>query len=388
MRNFFKGIILLLLQLAFVVLVVFTYQSIRNPKNPASVMQGVLERITPEEKFPTLENPIEKKISWEFQGETYRLSEQLYGSVYAYYKNKPKEYRYFGALDEGWEEKYYAMFLGNEQGNALIAQIAEDIARQGRKKGLGDDGVVELVMSFVQSIPYDDVRAKRILSGSSDVSAQYPYETLFINSGVCSDKSFLAAVMLRSLGYGTALFVYDSENHMAIGIKCADQYSTYSSGYCYAETTNPGNKIGIVPSLDASNKASAVIANFAQDQQQAIRQLGAVKIYAASDGKTYRGIANTYVQQKEMDVLRGDIDALRKKIQGMKNDVGNQQDSIQAMKRTLESYAQSGEIGKYNAMVEKFNALVDENKKSVTEYNKLVNLYNEKVSRYNGLLQK
>lgn len=388
MRNFLKNILVIFFELAFIVLLVITFQSIRNEKSPSLVAEELLEKIAPGREFPTLENPNEKMFSWEFRGVTYRLPERLYGSVYTYYAAKPKAYRYFGTLDAGWEEKYYALFLGDGQGNALVAQVAQDISLQGRKRGLDEDGVVELVLSFVQSIPYDDAKAKSILSGSTEVSAQYPYETLYMNSGVCIDKSFLATVMLRSLGYGTALFVYDSENHMAIGIKCPERYSTYGSGYCYAETTGAGNKIGVVPTLDSSNKASAAIADFQQDQQQAIRQLGAVAIYDKSDGKVYGGIAKTYAQEKEMGALKEEIAALHGKLQQQKSQLDNQQDTLQAMKKKLEAYRQSGQTEKYNEMVPSFNGLVEKNRNTVAEYNQLVNLYNQKVSRYNGLLQK
>ena len=55
---------------------------------------------------------------------------------------------------------------------------------------------------------------------SSSQHWKYPYEILYENKGVCSDKSRLLACLLKELGFGCVLFVYNSENHEAVGIKC------------------------------------------------------------------------------------------------------------------------------------------------------------------------
>ena len=46
-------------------------------------------------------------------------------------------------------------------------------------------------------------------------------------------------LLLKELGYGTALFYYPEQNHLAAGIKCPVKYSVEGSEYCFIETTAP-----------------------------------------------------------------------------------------------------------------------------------------------------
>jgi hypothetical protein len=99
------------------------------------------------------------------------------------------------------------------------------------------DDQARIAISMVQNIPFD--RGKLQLP---NMSGRYPYEVVYDGSGICEEKSRLLAFLLRELGYGTALLKYDAENHMAVGIKCADEYSNYQyngTGYCFVETTVP-----------------------------------------------------------------------------------------------------------------------------------------------------
>jgi hypothetical protein len=387
MQNILRKFFIFFLTIVIVLLAFFVFNFFQNSTNVKNLSQNVQDQFEGKKDFPKLTGETQRYFSWNFKGKDYKLSENFYESVYTYYKNQPKEYKYFGTLEAGWEEKYYAMFL-NTEGNPLIAKIAKDIEAQGKSNKLTDDQVAELVMSFVQAIPYDDAKAKLILAGSESATMEYPYETLYLNSGVCSDKSFLATILLRSLGYGTALFVYEQENHMAIGIACPKEYSTYGSGYCFGETTSSGNKIGIIPNLDSSNnKASAVLINFNLDQQNAARQLGSVKIYQALGGKSYGGIVATYAEEKEMDSLKKEIASLSDQLKNQKALVDKEQSELNLLKSNLDSYKKSGEIEKFNSLVESFNNLLEKNKTEISSYNKMITLYNQKITRYNALLE-
>ncbi|MCX6774110.1 MAG: hypothetical protein NTY68_03900 [Candidatus Micrarchaeota archaeon] len=44
---------------------------------------------------------------------------------------------------------------------------------------------------------------------------------------------------MKDLGYGVALFSFEPENHMAVGIRCPIEYSYRGTGYCFVETTTP-----------------------------------------------------------------------------------------------------------------------------------------------------
>lgn len=374
-----------------IIFVFFKYQNLKVSNFIPAVQEKIQEvgELSQNRKLPELSDPVVKNYNWKYKGINYKISQTLYGSVYDFYLNQPKDYKYFGTLDNNWEEKYYAMFLKNSFGDETIINLTNEIVSQGKNHKLNEDQIVELVLAFVQSIPYDDEKARLILSGSSEIKVEYPYETLYTNSGVCSDKSFLATKMLRSLGYGTAIFTYDKENHMAIGIACPQQYSTYGSGYCYAETTSIGNKIGIIPGLDGlNNKASALLSENMEDFQGSTeKQLGDVKIYQASNGKTYNGIVATIAVMKEIENLKIEISKIAAELSREKAFIEKQQNQLEKLKNELEKYKKAEDIENYNLNVKNFNAILEANKKQVTDYNKKVILYNQKVKRYNALLQ-
>jgi hypothetical protein len=87
---------------------------------------------------------------------------------------------------------------------------------------------VRIAVNLIQHIPYAET--PRTL---------YPYEVLQYDTGKCEDKSILMAYVLSQMGYGTALFLYYPEHHMALGLRCPVQYSYNGSGYCFVETTEP-----------------------------------------------------------------------------------------------------------------------------------------------------
>lgn len=94
-----------------------------------------------------------------------------------------------------------------------------------------------MAISLVQNIPYRNIEIN-ISNNKSDVS-KYPYQVLYDNAGSCEEKSQLLALILKELGYGTAIFYYPYENHEAVGIKCPIKYSLDNSGYCFVEATAP-----------------------------------------------------------------------------------------------------------------------------------------------------
>jgi hypothetical protein len=127
---------------------------------------------------------------------------------------------------------------------------------------------------MIQQIPYDAVKAKNL---NENTQMRYPYQVIYDNKGICSEKSMLLAALLSKLGYGVALFHFVPENHMSVGIKSPMQYSYVQSGYAFIETTNPS-----IPT-DAIGTYSD------------IGQLTSVPIiYMVSDGKSMNGISQEY----------------------------------------------------------------------------------------------
>lgn len=220
---------------------------------------------------PEFTNEKKVRFSWKYDGVNYSIKETLYQSVYNFYRHTIETFEPPKGISSGWSEIFYGIFLEPAVNDKTFSQIAEAIKNEGLKHGLNDDQIVELALAFVQKIPYDDDKAEKSekdLLTEDAISTFHPYETLYGQKGICSDKSFLAILLLRELGYGVALFEYDSANHIAVGVKCPLEYSTGNTGYCYAETTRPGHRIGDVPETDLVNPV----------------------LYQKTDGKVYQAV--------------------------------------------------------------------------------------------------
>lgn len=92
------------------------------------------------------------------------------------------------------------------------------------------DYQAKVAISLVQHIPYDYYNTRM-------TDWYYPYETLYLGRGICSDKSILLGYILNKLGYDVALLQFDEENHMALGVKTSPEYDYLDSGYAFVETT-------------------------------------------------------------------------------------------------------------------------------------------------------
>lgn len=345
-----------------------------------------------EDNFPSPEGETEKTYQWNYGGKSYTVSLVLYSSIYDFYKSQPKTYTYFNELPKNWEEEYYGMFINGKRDDAYISELVDSIVSQGKKNGLTQDQLVELVLAFVQSVPYDDQKAANILAHVGNETMNYPYKVLFENSGVCSDKSFLATVLLRKLGYGTALFVFENENHMAVGIQCPQEYSDYDSGYCFAETTGINNKIGIIPDLksDVGNAVGVEqIAYFEEgnNQKTASTKLTEVKIFQQTQGEEYRGIIRTVEINKEISSLKKEITDLTAELKNLKAEIMGDEQYLTDKKKSLDKYLKNDDIKKYNEQAEKYNQALNEYEDKIKVYNKKVSLFNQKVARYNSLIK-
>jgi hypothetical protein len=96
-----------------------------------------------------------------------------------------------------------------------------------------EDDQARIAISLVQNIPYD----WNTLTTNS-IDWKYPYEVLYSDMGVCSEKTRLLVCLLRDLGYGCSILDFTSANHQAVGIACPSQYAYYS-GYAFVESTTP-----------------------------------------------------------------------------------------------------------------------------------------------------
>jgi len=125
---------------------------------------------------------------------------------------------------------YNTVLLGRADQKEAMKPLVNWINKKVKKSG----DRVRAAASLAQYIPYDYNKS----TGDEEVSTgrghgtRYPYETIFENSGICGEKSFLIVYLLKELGYGTATMVFFSPLHRVAAVKCAPEYDFRDTGYC------------------------------------------------------------------------------------------------------------------------------------------------------------
>ncbi len=124
--------------------------------------------------------------------------------------------------------EYYNNIINDPLQEEMYAQILDQTDNFRSSWDLTDDEYVELLATFVQSIPYTTIEVYR-----------YPVETVIDKFGDCDDKSRLLAGLLTRAGYDAVLLVFEEESHAVVGIKTTDT-TAYpdTGGYAILETTS------------------------------------------------------------------------------------------------------------------------------------------------------
>ncbi len=177
---------------------------------------------------------IARSYAWEYQGKwTWDL--KVPQSLYDYYKNLPRT-----------PTTNYSVYATHPLDNEHIGKLVEKLELAAKEAGFNPYQTVEFAAAFVQSLPY----TSDLVTTGFDEYPRYPMETLVDNGGDCEDTSILLASILKGMGYGTVLIMF--EDHAAVGVLGGSNiYGTYwehSGGkYYYIETTGSGWKIGELP---------------------------------------------------------------------------------------------------------------------------------------------
>lgn len=332
---------------------------------------------------PSLINQAGREVfKWKYRGRDYQLSLNLSQQTYNDYAGSSKVYTYYGDLPANWHEDYYKMFLQARSGDATIKDIVGQLKYIATKESLADDELVNVTMAFVQSIPYD--HDKNLETGKPN----YPYETLFRRLGVCSDKTFLAVMILRELGYGAAVIDLPEVNHAAVGIQCPERFAVFGSGYCYAETTNYlpisviaqnfGNN-GVVLAPDSQSLAGQFANVFKTGH------LGRPEILQKTKGKQYTGSQATYDLVADLRQLESDLATSRNYLNNLKNDLADRVSDLNIWQTKME--AAKNDIAQYNSLVQTYNNKVNQYKEAYQRYKEQLDDYNAKVNLYNSQIE-
>lgn len=184
---------------------------------------------------------------------------------------KEDPYSYVGEVDR------YQKFIDLPVQDTFLVPLVDAI----REKTSDPDDQVRIAVSLVQQIPYDE---DMISQGTLEI--RYPYQTLLDNKGVCCEKSVLLAYLLHKLGYGVALFDFDDEQHTAVGIRAAPEYSYKNSGYAFIETTTP------------------LIISDGEGEYPAFGRIRSLpEVLPAGDGKSFVSIREEWNDAREWDRL-------------------------------------------------------------------------------------
>lgn len=175
-------------------------------------------------------NPKTVTLKYILRGVSGMINFTVYEGLYKYLLAHPNSTVYYTGKPPNNVEVTTTVtlrYVNEELGGKEIAKLADIIKNITSE----NDDQARIAISIVQNIPYGDYYAN-----SNHVA--YPYEVLYNNMGVCSEKSRLLVCLLKELGYGCAIFGYINESHEAVGIKCPPDYSYYNN-YAFVETTRP-----------------------------------------------------------------------------------------------------------------------------------------------------
>lgn len=158
----------------------------------------------------------------------YQIKFKVYRGVNDYLKSRSRIMVHHEGLPKPTIKDFVMRDLNNLTQKSFLDPFIQAIRSITLDKGMQ----ARIAISLVQNIPFD---ANSV--ANDNITDKYPYEVLYTNNGICSEKSELLAYILRELGYGVVMFDFDT--HIAVGIKCPMEYSYVNSGYAFIETTIP-----------------------------------------------------------------------------------------------------------------------------------------------------
>ncbi|MDD5142309.1 hypothetical protein [Methanoregula sp.] len=199
----------------------------------------------------------------------------------------------------------YNQIVDNEVQREYITPMVKNIKLAAKNP----DDEARIAISLVQHIKYDANALNEIQVNKSESGkyiGRYPYTILSQNwGGICGEKSFLLALLLKDLGYSVVLMEFDDVSHMAVGIKVPSEYSYKNTGYALIESTSPEIPTSYEYSVDGyktrmslltptkiikisdGKSFDSVSKEFADAQIQGTIHLSAAEVIAAKDNVTF-----------------------------------------------------------------------------------------------------
>jgi hypothetical protein len=298
----------------------------------------------------TQASPLIATHSFPFEQASVTITLPVDAALYNGARSTDKSVAIRGNVSENvWVSDSYRAMINDSAQDRFYSDLTGEFSRMKQEQNLSDDEYIELMMVYVQSLTYVT---------KADNPAKFPVETAVDQSGDCDDKSLLLAGLLAHEGYKVALFVFDPESHMAVGIGSTD--SLYKdTGYAYIETTN-FSFAGVPPD---SLRGGVVLRS-----DPLVIPIGTgTRVYSSGEDTAYINNAVSRADQ-EISELAKQIEPLNAELTAKKGQISDLEAQMQQLKT-------AGNIPKYNAQVSTHNA-------RVSEYNTRLSTYRELVARY------
>jgi hypothetical protein len=180
-------------------------------------------------------NPEFRSLQTILRGQEYSLEYPVYSELDSYLSNRSKDVFIVNSIGDPLPQEQTEKIVSKrllDEPNSL--EQLRFLARTIQNFTSNKDDQARIAISLAQRIPYDSAKAS-----AAEKIRLYPYQVLYHSSGVCEEKGRLLAILLRELGFGSVIFSFEQEAHLAVGIKCPMQYGYRGTGYCFVETTGP-----------------------------------------------------------------------------------------------------------------------------------------------------
>ena len=217
----------------------FSFNDTVDPSKP-------LENCSLNTKKPKIDYTNSSYSTFYFDYKDYHFvySIKMYYDFYLYSKQLKDQYCF-----EFNEKESYKRYLKDKFNTAILEKISQDFNNL-HKYGFSDSEIFEVVVRFVQEIPYNYIWEKKNV---------YPYEALYLMRGVCLDKALILAKILGLLGYetyiasGIADYTGSKLTHAVVSVPCEISNIIYNDkSMCLIESTHSYliNELEITNKLD------------------------------------------------------------------------------------------------------------------------------------------
>jgi hypothetical protein len=217
-----------------------------------------------------------------------------------------------GETQETFSSRLWRQAIDDGHQTGLYDSMASSLRRTRDRLGLSGDEYAELIIAYVQQMPYDQAAAR------DKAPTRYPIVTAVAGTGVCADKSLLLAGLLQHEGYRVSLLDFSPEAHMVVGI-AVPGHGYQKSGFAFVESTAPslvgqvGQGYGPGGTVKLTSKAHVTKLD--------------------SSGARYGSADRTAFIIERLDAYQKAYDRYRAQLGGLRNDITKYNEAVAKLNR-------------------------------------------------------